>query len=99
MPALMRRLRKRTLSAKRITSESTACKWPEEIPVALRTRILSNILARDERISDYDFWRALRRIEQELYRCRRSGKPVPIDLVYARRIIDAARTKRNSGSR
>lgn len=62
--------------------------------MALRTHILSGILARDERISDYDFWRAMRSIEQELDRCGRLGKPIPIDLVYARRIIQAASRER-----
>jgi hypothetical protein len=63
--------------------------------VALRTQTLSDILARDPTISDYDFWRALRRIENELYRCRRLGKPIPIDLVYARRILNSAWAERN----
>lgn len=61
-----------------------------------RTRILSIVLACDERLSDYDFWRALRSVEDELYRCQRLGKPVPIDLVYARRILNAARGLRSS---
>ena len=64
--------------------------------MALRTQTLSNILARDETISDYDFWRALRKIENELYRCRRLGKPIPIELVYARRILHSARMERNA---
>ena len=58
--------------------------------MALNTRILSSSLARDARISDYDLWRAQRGIEDELYRRRRLGAPVPIELVYARRIVDAA---------
>ncbi|MEX0956782.1 MAG: hypothetical protein WDZ83_16420 [Rhizobiaceae bacterium] len=68
-------------------------KWPEN-PGALNTRILSTSLARDASISEYDLWRAQRGIEDELYRCRRLGRPVPIELVYARRIIDAAWTQR-----
>jgi hypothetical protein len=63
--------------------------------VALRTQTLSDILARDATISEYDFWRALRKIENELYRCRRLGKPIPIELVYARRIINSAWAERN----
>lgn len=63
--------------------------------MALRTQTLSSILARDASISDYDFWRALRKIEDELYNCGRLGKPVPIELVYARRIINSAWTQRN----
>jgi hypothetical protein len=45
-------------------------------------------------ITDYDFWRAQRRIEDELYRCQRTGTPVPIELVYARRVVETARAKR-----
>jgi hypothetical protein len=65
--------------------------------VALRTQTLSSILAHDASISDYDFWRAQRRIEDELYNCGRLGKPVPIELVYARRIINSAWKQRISG--
>lgn len=63
--------------------------------VALRTEPLSNILARDASLSEYDFWSALRRIENELYRCSKLGRPVPIELVYARRIVSSAWAKRN----
>jgi hypothetical protein len=62
--------------------------------VALNTRTLSSILARDLTVSEYDLWRAQRGIEDELYRRRRLGAPVPIELVYARRIVDAAWTQR-----
>lgn len=66
--------------------------------MALNIRILSSSLARDASVSDYDLWRAQRGIEAELYRCNRLGTPVPIELVYARRILDAAWTQRH-GSR
>ncbi|MBO6720055.1 MAG: hypothetical protein JJ913_19060 [Rhizobiaceae bacterium] len=63
--------------------------------MALRTTILSNVLAHNALITDYDFWRAERRIEDELFVCLRWGKPVPIELIYARRIVASARAKRN----
>ena len=63
--------------------------------MALSTETLSGILARDASITEYDFWRALRRIEGELYRCSRLGTPVPIELVYIRRILSSAWSQRN----
>lgn len=65
--------------------------------MALRTQTLSRILARDPAICEYDFWHALRKIEDELYDCFRLGRPIPIELVYARRIISAAWSARKSG--
>ena len=62
--------------------------------MALNTRTLSSLLARDLTVSEYDLWRVRRGIEAELYRCSREGAPVPIELVYARRIVDVAWTKR-----
>ena len=62
--------------------------------MALNAQILSGLLARDTDISAYDLWRARRGIENELYRYSRLGAPVPIELVYARRIVGAAWTKR-----
>lgn len=64
--------------------------------MALRTQPLSNMLARNAAITDYEFWRALRRIEDQIYRCRRHGEPIPIELVYARRILKTAWTARTS---
>jgi hypothetical protein len=94
-PVLKRPPARRTLRTTRIARESISFSRLPENPVALSTQTLSEILARDASISDYDFWRALRRIESELYRCRRLGKPIPIELVYARRILNSAWAERN----
>lgn len=55
---------------------------------------LSSLVAQDESCSDYDLWRALKTLDNQLYRIERSGLPVPIRVIYARRILEAARAKR-----
>jgi len=56
---------------------------------------MSNRLASDHTISDYDFWRALKTINNELYRMERLQLPIPMKMIYARAIITTARSKRN----
>lgn len=55
---------------------------------------LAERLAFDPRISDYDFWRAAKTVDDAIYRSERQRRPIPIDLVYARAIIRTARRKR-----
>jgi hypothetical protein len=55
---------------------------------------LSKRLAADATISDYDFWRASKTINQALYMIERYHLPVPIDVLRARNIIRQARNKR-----
>ncbi|RUM99761.1 hypothetical protein EET67_02430 [Pseudaminobacter arsenicus] len=55
---------------------------------------LSSRLASDHSISDYDFWRALKTINNELYRIERLRLPIPMQMIYAREIIKTARRKR-----
>ncbi|PWJ83960.1 hypothetical protein C7441_107120 [Pseudaminobacter salicylatoxidans] len=56
---------------------------------------MSSRLASDHTISDYDFWRALKTINNELYRIERLRMPIPMKMIYARAIITSARSKRN----
>lgn len=58
---------------------------------------LAERLALDRRLSDYDFWRAQKSIEDALYRTERMHQPIPIDLVYAREILRKARRRREAG--
>ena len=51
-------------------------------------------LARDPRLSDYDFWRTLKNIETELYAYESRREPIPFDLIRWRRIVRAARSRR-----
>lgn len=57
-------------------------------------RALSDSLAHSHEISDYDFWRALKSIEDELYWLERNRRPIPIELIYVRAIVRTARQKR-----
>jgi hypothetical protein len=58
---------------------------------------LSSRLASDHSISDYDFWRALKTINNELYRIERQRLPITMQMIYAREIIKTARRKRQPG--
>jgi hypothetical protein len=60
---------------------------------------MSSRLASDHTISDYDFWRALKTINNELYRIERLHLPIPMKMIYAREIIKTARHKRRPGRR
>lgn len=57
---------------------------------------LSSQLASDTTISDYDFWRALKTIDNELYRIERQRRPIGIEIVFARAIIRNAQRKRKA---
>ncbi|PSJ63698.1 hypothetical protein [Pseudaminobacter soli (ex Li et al. 2025)] len=56
---------------------------------------MSSRLASDRTISDYDFWRALKTINNELYRLERHSIPIPMKMIYARAIIKSARSLRH----
>jgi hypothetical protein len=65
--------------------------------VKIDVKKLAERLALDRRISDYDFWRAQKSVEDALYRTERLHQPIPIDLVYAREILRKARRRRDVG--
>ena len=52
---------------------------------------MSARLASDGRLSDYDFWRAIKMIEDELYQIERRGKPIPMQMIHARHVLKLAR--------
>ncbi len=55
---------------------------------------MSNMLATSTIISDYDFWRAAKTINQALYMMERRHLPIPIEILQARNVIRKARQKR-----
>ena len=55
---------------------------------------LSKRLTANAIISDYDFWRTTKIINQALYMAERFKLPIPIDVVRARNIIQQARKRR-----
>jgi hypothetical protein len=56
--------------------------------------MLSDQLARDPSFSDYDFWKALQQIDNDLFALQRGGRPLPFKLLQQRRILRDARRKR-----
>ena len=67
-----------------------------EIPMAVDINRLSNQLAANRSITDYDFWRASKTINDALYLLEKHGFPIPMEVIQARRIIRQAKIKRNS---
>ncbi|MBL8575882.1 hypothetical protein ABMA32_11350 [Mesorhizobium sp. VNQ89] len=51
-------------------------------------------LADDQRISDYDFWRALKNLNNEIYRIADDRQPIPMEMIRWRAIIKQARSRR-----
>jgi len=54
-------------------------------------------LADDQRITDYDFWRALKNLENEIYRISGARQPIPMEMIRWRAIIRQARNRRGYG--
>ena len=54
-------------------------------------------LAEDHRLSDYDFWRALKNLDSEIYRKAGDHQPIPIEMIRWRAIIKQARSRRGMG--
>jgi hypothetical protein len=54
--------------------------------VSLRARELAS----DSSLTDHDFWRMLEAVNAELSRLARRQAPVPIRLLYARRLLERA---------
>lgn len=55
---------------------------------------MSARLASDTKLTDYDFWRAIKMIDDELYQIERRGKPIPMQMIYARHVLKLARSSR-----
>ncbi len=51
-------------------------------------------LAADPAISDYDFWRSLKNLNNEIYRIANSNEPIPFAMIRWRAILKQARLSR-----
>ncbi len=60
---------------------------------------MSARLASDTKLTDYDFWRAIKMIDDEFYNIERQGKPIPMQMIYARHVLKLARSARLRKSR
>ena len=58
---------------------------------------LSAKLAADPCISDYDFWRSLKNLNNEIFQIANSNEPIPFDMLRWRAILKQARSKRGPG--
>ena len=64
--------------------------------MALSVQGMADRIAADLSIGDYDLWHMRRRLEDELFRRRRRREPLPIDLIYGRRVIMAVEARRRA---
>ncbi|MET3789957.1 hypothetical protein [Aquamicrobium terrae] len=51
-------------------------------------------LAADPRVTDYDFWRTLRNVDNCIFEIAARGQPIPFDMVRWRAILKQARSRR-----
>jgi len=56
--------------------------------------IAASRLAENPRLTDYDFWRTLKNLENEIYRISSIKQPIPIEMLRWRAIIRQARLRR-----
>ncbi|KQZ19076.1 hypothetical protein ASD50_06070 [Mesorhizobium sp. Root552] len=61
-------------------------------------RLEAERLAADPRLSDYDFWRSLKNLENRIFEITANRDPIPFDMVRWRAILKQARSKRGARS-
>ena len=57
-------------------------------------KVESDRLAADPRVTDYDFWRSLKNVDNEIFQIASTKRPIPLDMIRWRVILKRARTKR-----
>ena len=55
---------------------------------------MSEKLARDPSISDYDFWRTLKNLNNEIFDIANNNDPIPMELIRWRAVLAKASSKR-----
>ncbi|KQZ81394.1 hypothetical protein ASD64_10420 [Mesorhizobium sp. Root157] len=78
----------------------------DNLPAPQRRHVAANSvtleaerLAADPRLSDYDFWRSLKNLENRIFEIVANRDPIPFDMVRWRAILKQARSRRNFSSR
>jgi hypothetical protein len=56
----------------------------------------SDRLAADPSITDYDFWRSLKNVDNRIFEIANSNEPIPMDMIRWRAILKQARSKRGA---
>ena len=51
-------------------------------------------LAADPRLSDYDFWRSLKNLNDQIFRIANRNEPIPFTMIRQRAILKQARLRR-----
>jgi hypothetical protein len=51
-------------------------------------------LAADPHVTDYDFWRSLKNLNNEIFHIANSNEPIPFAMIRQRAILKQARSKR-----
>jgi hypothetical protein len=54
-------------------------------------------LAADPNISDYDFWRSLKNLNNEIFHIANSNEPIPFSMIRKRAILKQACLRRGRG--
>ncbi len=57
-------------------------------------RLEAERLAADPRLSDYDFWRSLKNLDNRIFEITAANAPIPFDMVRWRAILKQARMRR-----
>ena len=57
-------------------------------------RGVSGTTRRGPRLRDYDFWRALKNLDNEIYCMANNNQPIPIEMIRWRAVIKRARSRR-----
>jgi len=60
-------------------------------------RTIAERLARDPKLTDYDFWRSLKNIDNAIFQAANTNRPIPIDMIRWRAILNRARLSRQAG--
>lgn len=51
-------------------------------------------LAEDPRVTDYDFWRSLKNLDNEIFQIANNNDPIPMEMIRWRAILKKARARR-----